>query len=153
MCFIPIRLQESNISKDLGSKFGELLILPVTVLCTDGSMINDLAGERKMKRRPGAQGTRGHISGSCAPLGQAEAGRTQDREDAPSGQPEPCRSGPAPRAFRPLRTGSCGSYCGSRLQGCRAGHRQCSCPSWCRPVSGTEWRAREQGLHRINSSH
>ena len=54
---------------------------------------------------------------------------------------------PACGAPRPLRTGSCGNYCGSWLQGWRPGRRHC-CSSYCHFLPGTQ-----QGPHRINSSH
>ena len=46
------------------------------------------------------------------PLGQAEAGRTQESKDAPALAAELCRSAAsAPGAARPLQIESCGSYC------------------------------------------
>ena len=63
---------------------------------------------------PGAQGAGDTAQDLVLPLGQAEAGRPQGSQDAPAtGHPELCRSVPCPGASRPLRTGSCSSYCRS----------------------------------------
>ena len=69
--------------------------------------------QRRRPRSPGRRGTQPRIRRSPRDRRRPGGHRTA-RTLLPPGAPELCRSAPpAPGASRPLRTGSCGSYCGS----------------------------------------
>ena len=86
---------------------------------------------------PGHWGTQPRIR--CFHPGQAEARRTQDKEDTPAtGCPRAMQvSASTPRASRPQQTGSCDGYCWSGLQGWRTGRCHYCCSSWYHLVPGT----------------
>ena len=106
---------------------------------------------------PGALGDR--ASDPARPLEREEVGRARDSEDrdAPAARrPQAVQIGASthrpPGASRPGGTGSRGSHCGKLTPGLE---------SWpppglfllCHLVPGMKWGHREQGPHRINSSH
>ena len=92
--------------------------------------------QRRRPRSPGAGDTAQDPALPSDRPGGGQEGTGQQELSCPQGAPS-CADQRRTGSIQASADQSCGRYCGSRLQGWRAGHHHC-CSSLCHPVPGTE---------------